>query len=282
MSFVLLLKAGLALSIVLMVFALSLRARFADLGYMITHWRQGLGALAAMYVIVPAVAILLAMWLERIAPDIKVALIALAFSPLPPVLPAKQVKMGAHAGYVTGLLIMATMASIVLAPWGVPLAARLLDAHAGDVTPLSVAAPLIVTILIPLVAGLIGRPLLGARVETVATAVSRIGTLLLVVGILGLLGVLGPAILKVIGEGTLLVLIVAVVAGVVGGYLLGGRELGNRRALALAAATRHPGAAIAIATHSFPNATQAPATIALAAIVAGFVCAPLLKLLSRP
>jgi len=98
----------------------------------------------------------------------------------------------------------------------------------------------------------------------------------------GLSAGLIPAISHVIGQGTLLVLGLAVVAGVLAGYLLGGKELGNRKALALAAASRHPGAAIAIATHSFPHAAQAPAAIALAAIVSGVVCVPLLKLMERP
>lgn len=281
MTIVLALKLGVALSIVLMLFALSLRARFADLGYMIANWREGLGALIAMFVIVPSVAIALAAWLD-ISPDVKVALVALAFSPVPPVLPAKQVKLGASADYVTGLLILATLASIVLAPWGVPFAATLLDAHSGTLTPMGVAAPLFVTILAPLVLGLIARPLLGRFVAPVATWASRVGTALLLMGMLGLVVLLVPGILGVIGEGTLVVLTLSVAAGVVFGYLFGGRERGNRSALALAAATRHPGAAIAIATHSFPLADEAPAAIALAAIVSGIVCVPLLRVMTRP
>ncbi|MCJ1959329.1 hypothetical protein [Novosphingobium mangrovi (ex Hu et al. 2023)] len=281
MSLLFVLKLALAFSIMLMVFALALRARVADLGYMVVHWREGLGALAAMYLVVPAVAIVLAGWLD-ISPDVKVALVAIAFSPLPPILPAKQLKMGASAGYATGLLVMATLASILIAPWGMPVAAALLKAHAHSLTPMSVAAPLLVTVLIPLVLGLIARPLLGPHVDKVGGKASRAGTILLLLGVVGLSAGLIPAISHVVGQGTLLVLALAVVAGVLAGYMLGGKEVGNRKALALAAASRHPGAAIAIATHSFPHAAQAPAAIALAAIVSGLVCVPILKLMERP
>ncbi len=276
MSIVLGLKLALALSIFLMFFALSLRVRVADLGYMVTHWRQGLGALVAMFVVVPGVAIALSAWLD-ILPDVKVALVALAFSPLPPVLPAKQMKLGGSADYVTGLVVMATLAAIVLAPWGVPFVAGLLDAHPEELSAGRVAAPLAVTILAPLVLGLIARPLLGRFVVKVGHGASAAGTVLLAVGVLGLLVLAVPSLLHVLRQGTLVALIVVIVAGLVAGYLLGGRDTADRTALALAASSRHPGVAIAIAMNSFPHASEAPAAIVLAAIVAGLISAPLLR-----
>ncbi|TYC92329.1 hypothetical protein [Novosphingobium sp. BW1] len=214
MSFLIVLKLALAFSLMLIVFALALRVRIADLGYTVEHWREGLGALAAI-----------------------------AFSQLPPILPAKQLKMGASPGYATGLLVMAAFTSILIA-----------------------------------------RSLLGPHVVKVGVKASRAGTilLLLLLGVVGLSAGLIPAISHVVGQGTLLVLALAVAAGVLAGYMLRGKEVGNRKALALAAASRHQGAAIAIATHSLPHAAQTPAAIALAATVSGLICVPLLKLMERP
>ncbi len=280
MSIVTILQLMLTASIILLLFSLSLRAKFADLGYLITHWKLGVGAIIALFVIVPAAAIVLAGMFD-IDPAVKIAIVAIAFSPIPPVLPGKQLKAGGHACYVTGLLLLATLASIVIAPFGVSFAARLLDAEA-HITPMSVAMPLIISILIPLFLGLLGARILGPRIiDTIVPIFSKLGSLLLAVAMIGLVIVLIPGIGRLIGQGTLVVLIVVIVVGLASGYLLGGTDRGDRTALALAAASRHPGVAVAIATHSFPDAKLAPAAIIMSLILSTIISLPLLRLLTK-
>ncbi|PNU04020.1 bile acid:sodium symporter [Novosphingobium guangzhouense] len=279
MSIVTILQLMLTVSIILLLFSLSMRARFADLGYMVTHWKLGLGAIIAMFIVVPAVSIILASMFD-IDPAVKIALVAIALSPIPPVLPSKQIKAGGHACYVTGLLILATLASIVIAPFGVSLGAYLLDAEAS-ITPMSVAMPLVISILLPLFLGLIAGPVLGRHVDIVSSIGSKLGSLLLVVAMLGLVIVLMPAIIHLIGQGTLAVLTAAIIAGLAAGYMLGGKDPGDRTALALAAASRHPGVAVAIATHSFPDAKLAPAAIVMSMVISTLISLPLLHLLTK-
>lgn len=279
MSIVTILQLTLMASIILLLFALSLRARFADLGYLLTHWQQGVGALVAMFVIVPAIAILMADLLP-IEPAVKVALVAISLSPIPPILPGKQLKAGGHACYITGLLILATLASIIVAPIGITFAASLLDKDA-HITPMSVATPLIISILLPLFAGMIGGKVLGSYIDGISAVCSKLGSILLMIAMVGLVIVLMPGIIKLIGQGTLVVLTAAIVAGIVAGYLLGGKDPGDRAALALAAASRHPGVAVAIATHSFPDAKLAPAAIVMSMVISTVISLPLLHLLTR-
>ncbi|MGE4303356.1 MAG: hypothetical protein AB7E24_04905 [Novosphingobium sp.] len=279
MSVIMILKLLLVVSIALMLFVLALRAKLADLSYLFVHWRLGLGAFAAMFIVVPAVAIILARSLD-LNPAVKVALIAIAFSPLPPILPGKQIKAGGEACYVTGLLFGATIASIVIAPFGVAFAAGIFDVEAA-ITPMQVAMPLFVTVLAPLLAGLALAPMFGDAIPRLSSIMSKIGTALLAVAMIGLIIVLWPAMREVIGQGTLIVLCIMIAAGMAAGYFLGGPANGDKAALSLAAATRHPGVAVAIATHAFPEASLAPAAIVLSVILSTILCIPYLRYMSR-
>lgn len=275
MNALVILKLAMVLSIVLILFALSLRARREDLLYLFTHWRLGLGALVAMFVVVPALAIFMARSFD-LNPAVKVALVAIAFSPLPPILPGKQLKAGGDGCYITGLLFGATLASIVIAPFGVALAARLFHVDAG-ISPGQVAKPLLVTVILPMVLGLGAAPILGAARLKVADIASRLGSLILLVVLVVLLFLMFPAIRAVIGEGTLVVLAVLIVGGLIAGYALGGFDRGDRATLALAASTRHPGVAIAIASATFPEEKLAPAAIVLSLLLSTILCIPFMK-----
>lgn len=279
MSLIVVLKMAMVLSIVLMLFALALRAKVTDLYYLVTHWRLGLGAFVSMFVLVPAAAILM-VWFFDLNRAVEIAIVAIAFSPLPPVLPGKQLKAGAQASYVTGLLFGATLVAIVIAPIGISLASRLLHIDA-QLAPMSVAQPLIVSILFPVVLGLIAAPLLGHRVPAVSDVLGKIGSIILGVVMLCLAVLMFPAMWKLVGDGTLAVLAVMAIVGLVGGYLLGGPDLGNKGALALASSNRHPGVAIAIATHSLAHTEFVPAAVVLSLLVSTVLGGPVLSYLGK-
>ena len=275
MNALLILKLAMVLSIVLILFALSLRAKREDLLYLFTHWRLGLGAFIAMFVVVPALAIFMAKSFD-LNPAVKVALVAIAFSPLPPILPGKQLKAGGDGCYITGLLFGATVVSVLVAPFGVALAGSLFHVEAG-ITPGQVAKPLVMTVILPLLLGLGAAPMLGAARLKVADIASKLGSAILLVVLVVLLVLMFPAIKAVIGEGTLLVLAVLIVGGLIAGYALGGFDRGDRATLALAASTRHPGVAVAIASATFPEAKLAPAAIVLSLLLSTVLCIPFMK-----
>lgn len=223
MTLALALKLMIVLSVILMLFAISLRARASDLGYLFTHWRLGLGALVAMFVIAPAVAIVIS-YVFDLNPAVEIALVTIALSPIPPILPNKQVKAGGRACYVTGLLFGATIVAIFAAPLGVHLASRIFGFE-GEIGFMAVAIPLIVTILLPLILGVAVAPLLKeGPLSKLSAIASKAGVVLLVVAAVGLLIMIFPRMLEVIGHGTLLALAVMAIVGLIAGYLFGGSD----------------------------------------------------------
>ena len=277
MSLVAILQLGMVFSIVLMLFALALRAKVADLTFMVTHWRLGLGAAVAMFVVVPAAAILMA-WTLELNRAVEIAIIALAFSPLPPILPGKQIKAGGQACYITGLLFGATILSIIVAPLGVALVSRIFHVDAA-ISLTAVANPLVISILLPLILGLILAPVLKGAVPRVSDVTGKVGSLLLLIVMIGIVIVTGKAMWHLVGDGTLAALAVMTVVGLAAGYLLGGPDPGNKAALALAASSRHPGVAIAIASNGLADSHYVPAAVVLSMIVSTVLCVPFLKMM---
>lgn len=177
---------------------------------------------------------------------------------------------------MTGLLFGATLLTLAIAPLGVAFTARMfnIDAalSAGDVFK-----PLAISILLPLVVGLLAAPLLGSHVPRVSDIAGKIGSGLLMIAVLGLLAILFPAMWELVDIITLLALAAMVIIGLAGGYLLGGSIPGDKVALALAASTRHPGVAIAIATHSLSQVHLVPAAVLLLMLVSILLSIPFLR-----
>lgn len=279
MTLAVVLKLLMVISIILMLFALSLRAKFSDLAYLFTHWRLGLGAFIAMFVIVPAVAIAMALAFD-LDPVVKIALVTIALSPIPPILPGKQIKAGGRACYITGLLFGATIASIIVTPIGVAIAAGIFDVRAS-IGPRAIAVPLVISVLLPMALGLAVAPMLGESVAKVSAIASKIGGILLAVAVLGLLALILPSIIGLIGNGTLLALAAIAVVGLGAGYALGGPDPGDRATLALAASTRHPGVAMAIASRLFPEQALSPAAILLSLLLSTLICIPFMRVIAK-
>jgi BASS family bile acid:Na+ symporter len=73
------------------------------------------------------------------------------------------------------------------------------------------------------------------------------------VGAVVLLGIHGPKMLALIGEGTVLLILVVIVFGLLFGELLGGPDRSIRSALASATVSRHPAIALLLASGAFPQ-----------------------------
>lgn len=281
MTIAMMLKLMLLGSAFLIVFALALRASAADALYMFTHPGPEIRALIAMFLVVPVVAIVIALAFD-LHPAVKIALVAIALSPLPPILPAKQLKAGAQLSYVTGLLFTASVASIVIAPLGLLLVDRLVPAdfglHIGTIAP-----PIIIGTALPLVLGVIGHRLLGEeRADRIAGPISKAASIVFALVALVLVVMLAPAMWQLVGDGTLIALCGMILAGIAAGYWLAGDDPGDKAALALAASSRHPGIAIAIAAATFPDEKLAPAAILLATLLGIIVGIPFLKRIRTP
>lgn len=179
-------------------------------------------------------------------------LVALAISPVPPLLPQKESKAGGRRSYGLGLMLFLGLVAIV----AIPLVAGLLErvfSRSFTVDSGAIARIILIAVLLPLVAGMVVRWLLPHIAERLDKPVQLIAHGLLLVGVLALLAVSWQAIWTAVGDGTIFALIPFVVAGLLVGHLLGAPEREHSAVLALSTACRHPAIALAIAAANFPD-----------------------------
>lgn len=279
MSSAVILMVAIKASLSLTVFAIGLRARPRDAAYLLRHPQLLARSIVSMYVITPLFA-LGATALFGSSVPVKLALIALAISPVPPLLPNKVARAGGEASYTVGLFVAASVLSIAF----VPAEAWAIGALLGKTVyvPGRVVLPLVgFGIIAPLVAGIGVRRLWPNVSDRAADWIAPLALSVLVVALLPILvGSLRP-MAALIGNGTVLVMVIVSVAALTSGHLLGGPESGDRTVLALASAARHPGVAIAIAAVAVPEQNQARAAILLAFLVTYVVSVPYVVWLKR-
>lgn len=272
MSLVELVPLVLKTSIMVMVFAIGLTASPRDLIYLFSRPGRLTLSLGSMFVVMLVVAGGLSRLFELSRP-VEILIVALALAPVPPILPRKQAKAGGDASYAVGLLVAASLFSIVWIPFALWLLRNVfaapLQASAGDLVStvgLRILAPLAVGALIARFA-----PKFAAWLQP---AFARLGSLLLLAAIVPiLLKTWQPALLQV-GGGTIVALAVFVVVGLAAGHLLGGPDPDDRTVLAFASASRHPGIAASLAALNFPQEKAIVAVLLLYLIVSALLTIP--------
>ena len=125
----------------------------------------------------------------------------------------------------------------------------------------------------PLAVGMVLGAMLGERRDVVALWAGRLGTAALAIGIIIILYVSAPQMAALIGGGVLWATVAITGFALLAGHLLGGPSEGNRGALAVASAARHPGVAIAVASGAFPADRPAITGAVLLYLVAGAIVA---------
>lgn len=267
MDLMVLIKLMAVGSLLLLVMSFGMATKLSDAFAFLQAPGLSARAMAAMFLLVPGVALGLALLLPLV-PATMFALLALAVSPMPPVFPGKGTKVGGGNRYVMSLFVLATAFTFVAAPVILVLDARLLGVGLSF-DPRRIALTLGVTAAGPLILGLLlGRVapgLSGRLVHPFALG----GKVLLGLTALLALAVTAPNMWQAIGNFTLVACAVLAAAALVAGHLLGGPSEGNRAALATAASLRHPGVAMAMAASADGAATQQiTATVLLYLIIA--------------
>jgi BASS family bile acid:Na+ symporter len=120
-------------------------------------------------------------------------------------------------------------------------------------SPWHVARIVLATVLVPLAFGLVVRRLAPAFAARIASPLSRAATVLLVAALVPVLVTAWPAMVTLIGNGTLAAFAAFIVVGLAAGHLLGGPDPADRTVLAFSTASRHPGVALTIAAANFPE-----------------------------
>jgi BASS family bile acid:Na+ symporter len=240
-------KLGLVAGIVLIVFAIGVRARIENPLLLVRRPALALRAMVAMFVLLP----LFALMVTRLLPlqqGVGAALLGVAVSPMLPPWAKTASKVGAKDDYVFGLQVIATVFSIFVVPVMLWLVELVFDVRA-TFNPFAFSMVLLVTVGLPMALGLATGRYRPGSAPRLADLTERGGNVLLVLGVIGLLVTSGSVIPAVIGQGTLL--------AILAGHLLGGPDPGNRGALATATASRHPGIALLLASEVFPDSERA-------------------------
>lgn len=262
---------ALQISIITMVFGFGLKASFGDLLYVVRRPGLLVRSLLAMFVIMPIVTVVLVRAFDFIR-AIEIALVALSISPVPPLLPKREGKAGGLMSYALGLMATFGALSIILVPLVLELLQRVFGLSVG-VSPGSIASVVLVMILAPLVAGAVIRALAPGAAHRLAGPATQLATIILVLGALPLLVATLPAAWGLIGDGTIVAIVVFVATGLVVGHLLGGPEPDHASVLALSTACRHPAIAFGVASSNFPEERFGGAII-LYMIVSALVATP--------
>jgi BASS family bile acid:Na+ symporter len=256
------------------VFTYGLQATRDDLLYIVQRPGLLLRSLVAVLVVMPLLVVACVYYLELPQPT-AVVLIALAISPVPPLLPRKQKKAGGVAPFGLGLLVVLALVSVVTMPLSVALF-NWLFAQPLAVGPVAIMKIVLTMIIAPLAAGLLVSKLTPGAAQRLLPPVRRVATLLLFAGILALLAGTLRGVLSATGHWTVVAIVAFVLAGLIVGHWLGGPEPEHASVLALSSASRHPAIALAISAVNFPGEQFAP-TLVLYLILCTLLAIPYVK-----
>jgi bile acid:Na+ symporter, BASS family len=262
-------------SIFLVVFALGLKAERGDALYLFKRPWLLIRSIVSMNVIMVFFAAAMAALFDLPA-VVNITIVALALSPVPPILPNKQEKAGGSYSYAIGLLVAASLAAIVIAPLAVTVLGNLFGREAA-ISPYKLATVVFISVCLPLLLGMAARLILKDKAMRLARLLSAVGTALLVIAVLPVLFTATTLIWELIGDGALLALTAFALLGLAVGHLLGGPHQEDRMDLALATSTRHPGVALAIASLSLPGEKAVLAIVLYHLIIGAVVSLPYMK-----
>ena len=259
-------------SVLLIVFGFGLQASGRDLFYLFRRPSLLARSLVAMFVVMPILAVVLMRVLE-LRQSLEIALVALAISPVPPLLPKKQDKAGGEAAYALGLMAVVSLLAIAV----VPLSLWVLGHYSArplQMPPAAIAKIVVMMTLLPLVTGVIVRTIAPAVAVRLEKPTKLIAMVLLGAGLGALLIAALPVIAGLIDFRTILTMAVFVGVGLAAGHVLGGPHADEATVLALSTASRHPAIALATAKINFPNEPYLGATILLYVLVLTAISVP--------
>lgn len=257
----------LTLSLGLLIVSVGLSSSRGDLVYVLSRPRLLLRAILAIDILPVIAAVVVIGLFPGIPTPAKVAILFMAISPVPPLVPGKAIKFGGRKEYVYGLQVAMTLLAIVSVPLLGSLVSHIYEADAQFPIAL-VARNVLIGMVIPLAIGVIfGRWLAPAHAQRAARIVSTIATILLVVAFVPIIVSFWPAMIALIGDGTVLAMAIVIAIAIAGGHFLG--DPGDRSSLAFGASMRHPGIALALASanHSDPKASAGILLFLLTGIV---------------
>jgi len=209
--------------------------------------RLVLFALAANFVVAPAVAFALteAIPLER---PHAIGLLLLAGAAGAPFLPKLAEVAGGDIAFSVGLMLLLMVGSVAFMPVVLPF---IIPGLAAEPWPL--LRPLLFTMLVPMAAGVAVRSRAAPLAARLRPALANVSNVSLVLTLVLLIGLNFSDMLGTFGSGAVAVGVLFVLLCVVVGYFLGGPAPATRSVLGLGTGQRNIAAALLIATQNFPG-----------------------------
>lgn len=241
----------LTLSLAGLVMTVGLNSKHGDLVYVLQRPLLLLKAFIAVDVIPPAVAILLVLALP-LEPVVKAGIVLMAISPVPPLVPGQQIGIGARKEYAYGVYVAMALLTIIVVPVVFAIASEIFGRD-NRVSFATIGATVLEGVLLPLAVGLIVRQLWPGLAAKLAPWLFKLSMLLVVLVFLPIIVVIWPAMMNLVGNGTLLAMNIVILIALAGGHFLGGPEPVDRATLAIASSVRHPGIAMMLANANFAD-----------------------------
>jgi BASS family bile acid:Na+ symporter len=266
----------LSASIFLNVLALGLVANFADATYLFRRPALLLRAVLSMNVVMVLIVVAATSIFDLTFP-VRTMLLALAVSPVPPLLPKKEQKVGASQSYAVGLLVSAVLLSLIFIPWSIEWIGSYFGADV-HVSAARIAPIVLISAIAPLFIGMLIHRFMPDVARRASRPIGLLSMILLLLGVLPILFTLSGEIWKTVVDGAVIALACFTLIGLAVGHMLGGPDPGERTALALATCSRHPGIALTIASINYPEQKPAfMAVILLHLIIGAIVSIPYLR-----
>lgn len=240
-----------------LVLTVGLKAERGDLVYVLKRPALLMRAVLAVLIIPPIAAGLL-IWVMPLTPAVQAGIMLMAVSPVPPLVPGKELGLGGRKAFAYGVYIAMALLTIVSVPLVFDITARIVGRH-DTVSVAGMASTILTGVLIPLGIGLLIRRAAPTFSERAAPWVYRLSMLLIVAAFAPALTKVWGPMTHLIGNGALLAMALVVILCLAAGHLLGGPDRVDRATLAVAASVRHPGIAMSLASANLadPRATAA-------------------------
>ena len=235
-------------SIATLILAIGMTAVTDDIVYL---WRRPVllvKSIIAMYVVMPAVAVLMAYVLD-LPVRTELALVILAICAGAPLLPRKLIKFGGDPSYVFSLIVSTSLLAIVTVPASLHLLAGTISLDTPAVTPTHVAGVIMKTFLLPLGIGMLLRWVAPTLAERIGEPLLKIASI--VMGICAIVALMASfRLVFEVGLPSVLAFAAFTFAAILAGHFFGGPDPSDRTSLAIACASRHIGLALLIAANA--------------------------------
>jgi predicted Na+-dependent transporter len=255
--------------VVTSMFSFGLRLTLSEIIEPLRDLRLLLMTLAANFVIVPLVAVLLANLLG-LEEDLRVGLILISIVAGAPLVPKLAQIAKANIPFAVASTALLVVGTVVYLPLVFPL---VLPGVRLDT--MNIIRPLGIQIVLPLVLGLIVDYISKDEADVLLPVLGQIANVSLTLMLVLMLGGNVGNVLGLIGTGSILAAILLFAVAMAAGYFLGGADAGTRRTLSMATGQRNLAAAFVVAAGSFADRPTVLVFLAAAGLIAMIMMMPI-------